>query len=325
MQKETSKGKEKTNIIYNKIMQRIKYIDTAKGILIMMVVFHHLTGYYNNENFVGGHNELFKTLFDFSGYYFGSFRMAAFFLLFGYCSHTQRSLKDTFIRGCKVLIIPMFFLNFNHYVWFSVAMLGGMLIHCILRKYSDLTNSIIYALMFVLSVVVHKYGLNRFALQYILAYAPFIFLGEKVKAIIDNNKFAIVSIIVAVIIWTVYVLKGWDTPAIFGGYFGCDFIDLPSFLVMSICGTSCVCLIARLLQNIDILAKIGKQSLVVYLVHFILVRVLERLLVPYLDNASMTITIIAICLLLVFIVGICYVLGELIEKYVPCLIGKNWN
>ena len=169
-------------------MGRIRYIDTAKGILIVMVVFLHV-GYFYNSKIVGGKSELFHQLTYFSTFTYMPYFMAAFFLLHGYCSKKVRSFKESFEYGCKTLIIPMLFLNFWHIHWFCVAMFGGILIHSVLRNYSDKKCYILYAIMLLLSVAINKYGFDIFYLSYTLAYAPFLFIGEKMKYVVDSKKF----------------------------------------------------------------------------------------------------------------------------------------
>ena len=288
-----------------------------------MVVFLHVA-YFYNTTIVGGKNELFLFLEKVSVFTFMPYFMAAFFILNGYCSKNVRSFKESFEYGCKTLIIPVFFLNLWHQHWFCVSMFGGILIHSLLRRFSNKVNYIIYATLLLIGVTINKYGLDIFYLSYTLAYAPFIFLGEKVRCIVDNNKFAIISLIICLGLWAVYYYnKQYVIPYIAGSAFRVGFKDIPVFLITTICGSSSTFLISRLLKNVDILSKIGKHSLVIYLFHFNIIMLIEPMCVPLVDNASTIESALAFCLLYTISLTCSYIIAIIINKNIPWLIGKN--
>lgn len=308
----------------SKHMKRIKYIDTAKGLLILMVVFIHVGSFYTSDYGVGGGNKLFLYLTNFSFFYFAPYFMGAFFLLHGYCSKKKRTFKETFEYGCKTLIIPVFFLTIWHIQWFCVSMFCGILIHSILRKYSDITNYIIYAVLLFIGVAINKYGWDGFYISHTLAFTPFLFLGEKIKAIVDSKKFAIVSIILCLIIWSIHYNK-FMIPFITGNKFYVGFRDIPIFLIATICGSSSLFFVAKFLEKVDIFTKFGKHSLVIFLFHFNIILFLESKCVPFVDNMGILESAVAYSILFIVSLVGSYWVAVFIEKYCPWIIGKNWD
>ena len=78
----------------NKPTQRLPYIDIAKAIALMLIVYSHTTNCYGQT-------------------YLGSFFIAAFFLLSGYTSKYKVSWKQHLIKRAQRLLIP--------YLLFSVV------------------------------------------------------------------------------------------------------------------------------------------------------------------------------------------------------------
>lgn len=250
--------------------------------------------------------------------------MGAFFLLHGYCSKTKRTFKETFEYGCKTLIIPVFFLTIWHIQWFCVSMFCGILIHSVLRKYSDRINYIIYTILLFIGVAINKYGWGGFYISHTLAFTPFLFLGEKIKVIVDSKKFAIVSITICLIIWSIYYNK-FTMPYITGGTFNVGFKDIPIFLVTTICGSSSLFFIAKLLEKFDIFAKLGERSLVIYLFHFNIILFLESKCVSFLDNMGTAESAVVFSVLFIVSLVGSYLVAVFIDKYCPWIIGKNWD
>lgn len=77
--------------------QRISWIDTAKGILILLVILGHTISFPIGRNLING------------------FDMAAFFFLSGYLFSTQRIPKQMLARKAKTLLLP--------YAVFSILLL----------------------------------------------------------------------------------------------------------------------------------------------------------------------------------------------------------
>mgnify|MGYP001383621270 CR=1 FL=1 len=81
---------------------RLHYIDVAKGLLILMVIFQHI---YVIAGIDGYKSESLKDLGGISYFYIG-FYMQAFFLLNGFTSNFNKPFKQFLIGSFKGLIIP---------------------------------------------------------------------------------------------------------------------------------------------------------------------------------------------------------------------------
>lgn len=85
--------------------QRLHYIDVAKGILILMVIVHHI-------NNIADRNGIESPMVDYMGstlsYFFAGFFMQAFFILNGFTSNFNKPFKTFCIGSFKSLMIPYF-------------------------------------------------------------------------------------------------------------------------------------------------------------------------------------------------------------------------
>lgn len=95
---------------------RIKWIDVAKGILIVFVVLQHLPIIAEVSGIShGGVGVIGKASF-----LFGSFYMQAFFIITGYCSNFHKSFKDIFVTSIKTILIPAFFFSIFYYLALAI-------------------------------------------------------------------------------------------------------------------------------------------------------------------------------------------------------------
>lgn len=78
---------------------RIHYIDVCKGILIIIVVIHHVFGLMMNFNIVSYDMAYLEKIYV-------PFFMPAFFIITGYCSNFDRSFKEFFYTNTRQLLIP---------------------------------------------------------------------------------------------------------------------------------------------------------------------------------------------------------------------------
>ena len=85
------------------VKSRLSYIDIAKGILISIVLFHHISF---QANLVGLHNGCIQWNFTFLPLY-ASWFMPAFFIITGYCSNFNRSFKSFALDNIATLVWPM--------------------------------------------------------------------------------------------------------------------------------------------------------------------------------------------------------------------------
>ena len=114
-------------------------------------------------------------------------------------------------------------------------------------------------------------------------------------------------------------------PYIAGSAFFVGFKDIPIFLITTICGSSSVFLLSRLFDKWDMLAKLGRHSLIIYLFHFNIIIFVESKCILFIDKASTMVSAIAFCIIFAISLFGSYLVSVLINRYIPWLIGRNWN
>ena len=82
--------------------QRIAYIDIAKGVLMLMLVFRHMSMLGSDLSEEGA---LFFDQINSSSVFFACFRMQCFFVITGYCSNFDKPLKQFLWQNFKGLIL----------------------------------------------------------------------------------------------------------------------------------------------------------------------------------------------------------------------------
>lgn len=76
---------------------RIPFIDIAKGIMIILLIFHHLPQV--SKTLLGLENETLESL-DGLKYIYCTFFMQAFFVITGYCSNFDKKIQEVFDGRC---------------------------------------------------------------------------------------------------------------------------------------------------------------------------------------------------------------------------------
>lgn len=82
--------------------QRIVYIDIAKGVLMLMLVFRHMSMLGGDLSDVGA--PFFSQIND-SSVFFACFRMQCFFVITGYCSNFDKPFKQFLWQNFRGLIL----------------------------------------------------------------------------------------------------------------------------------------------------------------------------------------------------------------------------
>lgn len=302
-------------------MERVKYIDTAKGLLIMMVVFLHVGWQFRIV--LQGDNPVFTAFHEFSRYTFEMYFMAAFFVIHGFF-HKHRTFKDNFINGAKRLLIPMLAIYLNNQ-WFCWSMFLAVIIYDLLKKVLDgyklLLVSLILALLIVLLKT--KFGFNFLYLHFAFVFVPLLWIGERFRHMIEKNIVGVMGFVICCVVSLVYFHFQHYPPQISGSFYYVTCWDLPLFFLVSVCGTSAVILFSKLIVNNRLVNFVGKNSLVVFLFHFQLFRIIN----PFKgfiercgDNYMLSILLF---FLFFFIILLCScAVAKIVNRYFPYVVGK---
>lgn len=82
--------------------KRLHYIDVTKGILILIVVFGHISW---QADITGITNSFFQ-IAEWSNYLYSPFYMAAFFAVTGFCANFDKPYKLFLLSDIKTLLLP---------------------------------------------------------------------------------------------------------------------------------------------------------------------------------------------------------------------------
>lgn len=268
---------------------RIKYLDIAKGILIIMLVFAHFRTGVNKADFEDDH---FKYVYGWNSI-FTCFYMPAFFLISGYCSNFKKDFK-TFLNSLfKSLVLPLFALSLindaamalivNHQdlypvltetlksggtLWFIQALIIAKVVCYVIQKITDV-RTVMLVITFVLlmvGVALNQFNLggNPFYYQHGLVASFFVALGLFFK---ENQ-----SIYEKALRYCLYsypllgLINFWRSPNI-TAYLSVSLKNLPLFIVLSVCGTLFLIAVCKKIKECGTLEFWGRNSLVVYALH----------------------------------------------------------
>lgn len=270
--------------------QRIKYLDIAKGVLIILLVFAHFRSALYRTNF---ENDYFVYVYEWNSI-FTCFYMPAFFLISGFCSNFKKDIK-TFLNSLfKGLIIPLFALSLiediaysllvTHHnllftinstivqggtLWFLQALILAKLICFIIQQLIDskLAMLVITLSLLVVGVVLNQFqlGSNPFFYKHGLVASFFVALGIFLK---DNKEIYDNALKYSTYVYPMLALINfWKSPNI-TAFLSVSVKLIPLFLLLSLCGTFFILSICKRIKECKTLEFWGQNSLVVYALHF---------------------------------------------------------
>lgn len=305
---------------------RLSYIDVAKGLLILMVVFLHV-GYYPTSVW-GGVNRAFELGMNAISYLFIPFFMAAFFILSGFCSDAgkKRSVEETIKKGIIRLLVPMILLKFDHDQWFCWAMFFALIFDCLIELIKNkFWRMIVLAVLPVVATFCNSRGWDYTYLDYAMVFTPFLYIGRHFKQIVSNNKVGVVCTIVycICILGWFFLYKG-PAPRISGNAYHTTVWQLPVFFILSISGTSALMLVSRWIAKNKVLEYIGRNSLVYFLFHFNVLYIAKPFIGKLTElDGNYAVSALLYLLLFALVLAICTVVSKLLNHYLPWLVNKQ--
>jgi acyltransferase len=328
--------------------QRLEYIDTMKGILIFFVVALHLpwvaTMLCNYD----------CSLFEWSKHntqFIGSYYMAAFFFVTGYCTNFAKELKIFVLQNIKTLLVPAVVFSFFDMIrggyfsvvglffnggafWFLPALFWTKLIFYLLkRRMEGVTLAVAVVVLCAVGFLTKDFGIKNFwAIEHGLAFLPAIALGEWIKNK-KVGKFEYAGILTFVIGYMACLLLNVNIPVL-ARTFKPVLSQMPLFLLFSCSGSLMIlCLSKKITLLSNAVTKHlkfwGKNSLLIYLVSNMIMEYLLKainLIIPdiYITNcgnvafnSSMYLVVVLLTMLLF------YPIVKLFDsKYLKWTLGK---
>ena len=295
--------------------KRIDYIDLAKGVCILLVVFHHMASYYNWGYLLWVPMQSFRMplYFLLSGLFFKEYR-GFFDFLKRKVNIQQRSLWDALIafsiswdfeNGCIWFLLSLFeiniiyyviFMMFNKHQWFlllSVMVLGvlGLILSPYEIKYRCFLDTSFVALPF-------------FYFGFIL-YRHTYFLYYETKLWQD----------VLFILFSICFLLFYSRQLDFGLNVYSNFFTV---YPCGIIGTMMVFVIAKRLKSLSLLSNLGRYSIIVLCTHLIVMKILRHVMRYIIidETYTMWINFVLTVFSMLIIIPLC-------RKYIPYFTAQK--
>lgn len=332
---------------FKKNPKRMPYIDIAKALLVMGVVYFHL--YTILKDSCGIYHPCFEWFLKSVDLY-SPFFMPAFFMITGFCSNFNKSFWDFLKSNTKSILLPMLTLNllpcilshnlaaFTQFVtlggwlwgfsfWFLPALFLGKMLYWFINRISpSIYVSLILVLLFsVLSPLVKEYNLwpNWWYNRSAMAMVSSIWFGHWLKINKEmQSKVLVIGASVYIIGWILakVLIVHLSFPGVNIDY---TFRETFIYLLFSISGGCFILQISKWISRNFLLEYFGQGSLIVYCTHWFLAQHLGKYIAmvfqPNSYLSAFFFYMITFCVTLFFCVCFIYLLNS---KYLRCAIGK---
>lgn len=303
--------------IKNSQSKRLEYIDTCKGLLIVMLIFCHINS-MAREILPANSMAKMYMLGD-SKYLYVPYFMQTFFFITGFCSNYSIPIKSFLINNAKALIIPLLVFAtidqlFNSIVfnknflyvevlgkeffylmelfWFLPALfLAKVLMLCILK----ITNKTPYQIgivcaIFMFATYFIKYrfhAFNYFHWHNSLSMLPFLYIGYLFKRYDLFNKIKKLYIIGVSVSYFAIIFLLYITNRLIPYYthfHHYTYVYVLVYLWLAFSGSIMILNLSKMIPNTKFITYLGKNTIVVYGMHFtilsIVIILLKKILVP---------------------------------------------
>lgn len=327
--------------------KRVHYVDIAKGLLIILVVLHHIPQLEMNKSTAMQNVDNLSVLYI-------SFFMPAFFVLTGMCSNFSKPFKIFIKKKFYSIMIPAFCLGFIS-MWINLIFSGVTDI----REYCKLgfrtfilyggtywflsalfiANNIYWLIKNKITNMVYKYLLLVFCLivgvvfQYChihdywhvsqaLVLVIFLNIGELFRKYGLNLKKGTIAFLSYIGLLTLLLALNMNVPYI-TAHVNLSIFELPVFLLLSILGSVSIIVFSKVIEKKSVLEGLGKQSLVIYGLHISILSVIMKIYGTYCSFLDIIPEYLAIGFILLLALTICYGIALCINKSpLKVLIGK---
>lgn len=220
---------------------RLHYLDVAKGILIIMVVYSHIQ--WLSSTTVGITSPEWDLLNKIGFYLWVPFYMACFFSITGYCTNFNKNFKSFLSSKILTLLFPMFVLLFTIH-WFICALFNSLLLYYFIKKH--INNTLVLILIMLGGSVIGSIftsiepliSIKRYYIFHTIGLVGFICFGQLIRIYSKYllNKKVIIScfVIYITLVISAYV-KNITLPGIYSKY-DVTISQWPLHIILSITG-----------------------------------------------------------------------------------------
>ena len=276
--------------------QRIHYIDIAKGILILSLMYTHL---YSANKIIGVNNDYFNILYYFIPF-IACFFMQCFFMISGYCSNFDNNFSTFIKRQWRQILVPWICFEFiskisstiywdtlsienlyhqlitppNTGLCFFSALFFSKLYLWITLQITKKHSIIIYTslVLLIIALYINEYdiGQNILAIRNSLAACFFVSFGFYLKGQKMLYKYLLKSgYIIFPTSLLILKLLHLKIPILDAGVSNVGLIYIPIILILTISGSFTILFISDHINKNKILEYFGRNSIIIYGLHFL--------------------------------------------------------
>lgn len=330
----------------NALSDRESWADVMKGILIIAVVYHHVVHLPSVD------------LKPFYAPYF----MAAFFFISGYFHKSQDSVMTVIRKKSKSLLVPLVLIGFPVYIlvcWFTgnpeniadaflhtfdvvfikaclwflkCLFLGHILLAILMPLYKRFPAIAVLVSLAASLTVLFFVDSNKemniiWNAQTAVVMQFYMVLGFLV------SRHRLIEVLCVNVKWLCFLLLYIAALVIsYGEARSIDVVvneyGMPAlYPILALSGTAILINISQKLKGADILILLGKHSLLIYILHGVVAHSIERILTAvgkyagYCEQAPFTICVNVFSF--VSAIMVCLIIGCLVSRYCPWLIGQR--
>lgn len=289
-------------------MNRFLFIDSAKGLLMFMVIAGHLPQVCKRLLEV---DTICISIMEECNLFFISFYMPAFFVITGYCSNFDKGILDFFkthfiklflpailfgfvesagiqaIMGGKFCFAPKSFvietILFGTHYWFISSLLLSKLTYYVIAKRikNQIVQFMIVLALLFLGFICNKYysATEYWYFVHSLFLLPFILIGRiiRMKNWLNFDIYGLTLLSCIYISFLIIAFNVEEIPFVTLSIQCKSLFSLLCFFILSISGTLWLLAFVKRIQNNRLLCYIGKYSIVLYLLQISLLLIAEKI------------------------------------------------
>lgn len=322
--------------------ERVLWADICKGLLITLLMFNHLVWVAKGKQNV--ENDLINLIGTSQGVY-TCFFMSCFVLLSGMFSNFKKTAKDFVISNFKVLIFPalvsLFLFNlpnldYSNFIkmtllyggglWFLTSLFFSKLFLWLCLKYIK-KEWIIIAIMIVMSLGGKILDEAEFFPNYwyhrnFLNFCLYLGIGYFYKDLILNKVVGIVSIVAFILSVLPFFIMDIRIPNVVA-FFNETLLQHPLTMWLSVTGSIACVHVCKATKSNEVLEFLGRNSLIVYIYHMIMLPECISLLASSLNGNSIRGSLIPVFMIIVSTLVFCSgVAVALNTKYLKWMKGS---
>lgn len=276
--------------------RRLYYIDLAKAILIMMLILHHIEDV--GVRVLQIENDTLLTIQKAQAPLILCYFMQAFFVITGACSNFNKNFKAFFIAQAKSLLLPAFvFVLINWTIegggfhsllwrvfslfiygtsyWFLIAMFICKIIYFGMLRLKLHKYTLLFCLLVLnfIGTMLNQYDFfpNYLVHRHVFDMLLFLALGHQVRDLIISRKVLFCSLTMYLLVCFVMICKGIELPYVTYGY-GTTIENWLIHVILASAGSFALLTLCSYFKREILLEYIGKNSLVIYLTQWLLLK-----------------------------------------------------